>query len=358
MVVELVLLAVLLAAGVVTAIREPRRLLPGVLFALLLLGALVLAVAALGRQIVHLSGDDQAGWVLIGFGAACLLAIVTLGVWLMINGLTLVRREGFGISTLLSFGVGLILVGYVVALVVGLLLDRFGDTDESVRLILVLLTLTFPAGYLSLVFLALLLWSTLYGWWGRLQAHRGRVDAIIILGAGLLEGSRISRLLASRLDRGKQVYHWAQAAGRTPMIICSGGKGDDEQLAEAEAMTAYLIEAGIDPSHILIEDRSTDTAENLSYSRRLLDAYDIDGPVAVVTSNYHAFRAATLMRNVGVVGFSVGSPTAFYYVPNAMIREYLAILRDNRWFTAGVLVLLCLPLVLVATGLLGGGMRA
>lgn len=357
MVAESLVLAFLLVASLLTAWREPRRLLPGVLLTLTLLVGLGLAVAAVGRTVLQLRGNTQAGWTLLGGGAACLVAILILGLWLMLNGLTLIRREGFGLSMLLSFGMGLLLVGYVVALAVGLALDRLGDSEESLRLILILFTVTFPAGYLSLVFIALLLWSVIYGWWGRFRGRRARVDAVIVLGAGLLGGERVGPLLGARLDRGREVYDAARAAGRSPVIICSGGQGDDEKLSEAEAMARYLIDRGVDPADILREDRSTDTAENLRFSREVLAAHDITGPAAVATSNYHALRAATLMRTVGVSGFSVGAPTAFYYVPNAMVREYLALLRDQKWLTTVMLLLLCVPLVLVATGMIVGAVR-
>jgi uncharacterized SAM-binding protein YcdF (DUF218 family) len=51
--------------------------------------------------------------------------------------------------------------------------------------------------------------------------------------------------------------------------------------------------------------------------------------VAVVTSNFHAFRAALLMRRAGLPGYTIGAPTAGYYWPSASIREYVAILRDH-----------------------------
>ena len=67
--------------------------------------------------------------------------------------------------------------------------------------------------------------------------------------------------------------------------------------------------------------------------------------VAVVTSGYHAFRGAMLMRSAGIDGFSTGAHTARYFVPNAQVREFLAVLRDHRWINSIVLVLLSVPLI-------------
>jgi uncharacterized SAM-binding protein YcdF (DUF218 family) len=72
----------------------------------------------------------------------------------------------------------------------------------------------------------------------------------------------------------------------------------------------------------------------------------VKGPIAAVTNNFHAFRAAMLMRRLGIAGYSIGAPTARYYWPTAVIREFVAVLRDHIWLNAIMLGLCCLPLLL------------
>ncbi|WP_415104547.1 ElyC/SanA/YdcF family protein [Micropruina sp.] len=60
----------------------------------------------------------------------------------------------------------------------------------------------------------------------------------------------------------------------------------------------------------MIEDRSRTSEQNLAYSTELLTQRGVEGPIAAVTSNFHAFRAALLMRRLGIAGYSVGAPTA------------------------------------------------
>lgn len=51
---------------------------------------------------------------------------------------------------------------------------------------------------------------------------------------------------------------------------------------------------------------------------------------AVVTNDYHAFRAALMARRAGVNGHVVGARTARYYWPSATIREFVAVLAEHR----------------------------
>lgn len=53
----------------------------------------------------------------------------------------------------------------------------------------------------------------------------------------------------------------------------SGGKGNDEQASEAQFMQAYLKANGVEEKQIIMEDRSSNTYENLLYSKQLLDLY-------------------------------------------------------------------------------------
>ena len=48
----------------------------------------------------------------------------------------------------------------------------------------------------------------------------------------------------------------------------------------------------------------------------------------------------------------MGAPTAVYYWPSAVIREFFAVLRDHFWLNAVLLALSVVPIVVyVATGL-------
>ena len=170
--------------------------------------------------------------------------------------------------------------------------------------------------------------------------RRKDFDYVIIHGAGLLRGDQLSRLLKDRLDKAVSVY---KKDPTPPKLIPSGGKGDDETISEAEAMKRYLMEQGIPEEDILPEDRSKTTYENLAYSKAILDRREGDKYTALVTSNYHVYRALRYCRKVGLTCTGIGSRVAFYYWPSALIREYIAIHAEPKH--ALITLALWLPLM-------------
>lgn len=327
-----------LAAGILSicalsAWRDPRKLRIG-LGIVAALGIVALDIVGRLLLLVNSVQQEAAAWLLFGgFGLLLLLAIV-LGAVLVLNGLTMVRKEGRHLANLLSLLLGVAILLYVGLGIASVLLNL-------PNVLVVLLMLGLPLGYLAFGFTAYLVYSGLYQActrrWGR------PVVAIVVLGSGLIGGS-VPPLLASRLDRGRAVLTRAERSGSRPLMIASGGKGDDEHRAEAHAMAEYLVEHGVDPARIVMEDRSRTTEENLANTRRVLTAHGVTGRVAVVTNNFHAFRAALLMRQVRMPGYSLGSATAGYYWPSATIREYVAILRDNRKVNIVGLALSLMPI--------------
>ena len=52
--------------------------------------------------------------------------------------------------------------------------------------------------------------------------------------------------------------------------------------------------------------------------------------VALVTSNYHVYRALRYARKCNLKCTGIGSHVAFYYWPSALIREYIAIHAEKK----------------------------
>lgn len=342
---ELGLAGIFAVLFVFSYVREPRAM----RCAIFLFGAAISLALSLFGMIgaAVLEHSEIAGaWVLLGLLAAIVAMVVVVAVMLVLNGLTMVRREGRRLSNLLSLLLGLAILGTVVAMI-GAVAGSLAT--DSVTLALAVLLISLPFGFLSYGFLAYLLYSAVYQAITRRESRR--VAAVVALGSGLIDG-RVPPLLASRLDGARQVYQAALAAGGQPVIVASGGQGEDEPRSEAAAMAEYLGEHGVPDAAILIEDESRTTGENLANTAVLLTERGITGPVAVVTNNFHAFRAAMMMRNAAIPGYVVGAPTADYYWPSATIREYLAILRDHFWFVVISVAILCLPAGWLVFGLL------
>ncbi|MCX4902898.1 YdcF family protein [Streptomyces sp. NBC_00878] len=322
----------------VSVLYDPRRfsnaILLGIAVTLLPIYAVVTSVDPENSPI-SLAITVVGACALLGLGA-CALAF-----FLLANGVQMIRKEGRRPANLLSFLTGLAILGLIALLVVTVL-------TTSPILVRISGAVIPMVGYVSFLFLCFLGYAFLYG---RLPVRRN-VDFVIVLGSGLIGGSRVPRLLANRLDRGHGVYEAQTARGNAPVLVTSGGQGPDEALPEAHAMANYLVERGVPTDRIQREDRSRTTEENLRFSKAIMEELKPDYRCLVVTSNFHVFRAALLARRTGVRGHVAGAPTAAYFWPGATIREFIAVFLSHKVINLGIclaLGLLGLALGVVAT---------
>lgn len=138
-------------------------------------------------------------------------------------------------------------------------------------------------------------------------------STVIVLGAAL-RGEQPSALLKGRLDA---AYAYLT---EHPQAVCivSGGQGENEVCTEASVMKRYLVEKGVDPARIYTEGRSTSTEENLRLSAELIEQNGLCREVAVVTQEFHQFRAQQFVVRAGLT--SSGAITA--YTPWHLIASY------------------------------------
>lgn len=323
---ERVDLAVLLVAGWAAGVfgatrlgREPRRLSTG----FFLLAAVALVLAGAGAAAARLADPSGPESVSVLLGALFSLGVMVVGLGLLTNGITVARREGVRPITMTPVVVGL---GLLVLPLAALLALRRGPAVPH-WLMLIAATATVVGIYLLAHLLAFAGHAVLYG---KLPDETG-ADAVVVLGCGL-NRNRVTPLLAARLNRALQVYRAETALGRRPVLVTSGGKGSDEALSEADAMAAYLVDAGVAETSILRERCSRNTEENLRNTADLLHRYGLDAAearVTVVTSNFHALRAAALTRRLGIRAQVVGARTARYFIPAAFLREFAAVLTTH-----------------------------
>ncbi len=140
---------------------------------------------------------------------------------------------------------------------------------------------------------------------GKDDAHRD-APVVIVLGAKVWPGGP-SPAMVRRLEKALDYRN----AHPDAVLIVSGGQGSDEPTSEAQAMRDYLIEAGVPDSQIVMEDRSTSTAENLRFSMELMreHGYDPDTtPVVIVSNSFHLTRVRMLAKRYGLDADTLGAP--------------------------------------------------
>ena len=129
----------------------------------------------------------------------------------------------------------------------------------------------------------------------------GNTQAIIVLGAQVNPDGQPSRQLELRLLEALKAYE----AAPKPVIV-SGAQGKDEPVTEASVMKSWLEQKGVDPQHILMEDKSFNTRQNLENAKALLGEGVKD--VLIITSDYHLPRALDVARDAGLDPSGIGSP--------------------------------------------------
>lgn len=175
---------------------------------------------------------------------------------------------------------------------------------------------------LTAVFLGLYIFLFLFG---RTDTVTYTEDAVVVLGCGL-RGDKPSKSLKARLDRAV-AYH---AHNPNALIVVSGGKGDDEDVSEAQAMETYLLENGVDAAHILKEDASTSTVENFTFTKALLDArLDSEYRIAYISNSYHIYRAGLIAADAGFHDATHAfAPTPWPSVTVGGLRECVAVVAQ------------------------------
>lgn len=153
-------------------------------------------------------------------------------------------------------------------------------------------------------------------------------DYIIVLGARVM-GNEPGLTLRGRLDR---ALEYVKSNDNDCKIVVSGGKGDGENISEAEAMKRYLVERGIKPEMIIKEDKSVNTMQNFEFSRDKIEkdskenVADVD--VKVVTTDFHAFRSEKYAKRAGYEKLSFYTErTKWYLVPVFYAREFFAVIK-------------------------------
>lgn len=147
----------------------------------------------------------------------------------------------------------------------------------------------------------------------------GELDYLIVLGAQV-RGSEPSKALGLRIEKAAQVWR----TNGEPTLLLSGGRGEGEDISEAECMRRTLVKMGIPREKMILEDASTSTQENLMFCAGLSDCKR--RRTGIVTNNFHVFRAGWIAKNLGYEHVSLAAaPSDWRFQVHYMVRESFAI---------------------------------
>ena len=148
----------------------------------------------------------------------------------------------------------------------------------------------------------------------------GKIDCIVILGAGLQSNVQPSHMLEDRIKTGVEVFNTVDA----DYILMSGDRSG-EHYDEVGAMRKYAISLGVDEDKILLDGQGFSTFESIS---RVKDEYGFEN-IIIITQKYHLFRALYIAEKYDIEAFGVSADLRTYRGQiYRNLREMLARVKD------------------------------
>lgn len=111
-------------------------------------------------------------------------------------------------------------------------------------------------------------------------------------------------------DRAAELWH----AGMAPVVVMSGGLGNFTEgvfcKPEADLFAERVVELGVPQERIIIENQSTNTGENVTLTRRLLDQHKVRAESAIAVQKPYMERRtyATIRAQWPELDVQVTSP--------------------------------------------------
>ncbi len=272
------------------------------------------------------------------FAMLTLPCITVLAIYSIITNIILIKKEGFSYKNILGIVLGVFaILGLFGSQTIYLITSRILTGHQLILKKAVDIILNVVLSYLYTIILATLYCNI------KAANHIPSFDQdyVIVLGSQTRKDGTLPPLLKSRVDKAIEFAKMQkEATGKDVIFIPSGGQGESEVIAEADAMKDYLIAQGIEEKSIIPENKSTNTKENLNYSNEIITRSSKDAKISFSTTNYHVFRSGVIANESGIECEGMGSKTKWYFYTNALIREFIANLVQEKCRHLGLLTVM------------------
>jgi len=152
---------------------------------------------------------------------------------------------------------------------------------------------------------------------------KGEYTTGVVLGAAVWQGNKPSTLFEGRIKKAYELYN----AGIINRIQLTGSNAPGEK-SEAKTARDYLKKLGIENKDLLIEEKSSNTAEQIAYLKENLKKDTSLGKVIIISDEFHLVRALEICRFFDINAessaseYNITSDKLLYY----RLRESAALL--------------------------------
>jgi uncharacterized SAM-binding protein YcdF (DUF218 family) len=151
-----------------------------------------------------------------------------------------------------------------------------------------------------------------------------KADAIVVFGAAEYSG-RPSPVYRARLDHAFDLFR----RGFAPMVITTGGAGQDPSYSEGGVGHDYLMRRGIPEASLIAETQAADTAQSAQRVAVILKRNGMRKCLAV-SDAYHVFRIQKLLEHEGIEVYLAPRPDSR---PHSLWQRMWAVLREAASYT-------------------------
>jgi uncharacterized SAM-binding protein YcdF (DUF218 family) len=157
------------------------------------------------------------------------------------------------------------------------------------------------------------------------EAPTEKADAIVIFGAAQYAGHP-SPVYKARLDHGYELFE----QGMAPVIITTGGAGQDPEFTEGGVGRDYLVKRGVPEKALIAETQGSDTAQSAARVGNIMRVNGMRRCIAV-SDAYHVFRIRALLEREGVEVEVSPRPESR---PHSMWERFWAVMREATSYLA------------------------
>lgn len=115
---------------------------------------------------------------------------------------------------------------------------------------------------------------------------KGEYDTGVVLGAAVWQGNKPSHLFEGRIKKAYELYQ----NGIIKKIQLTGSNAPGEK-SEAKTASDYLKKLGINPSDLYIEEKSSNTVEQIAFLKENSKTKVNYGKIIVISDEFHLVRA-------------------------------------------------------------------
>ena len=157
------------------------------------------------------------------------------------------------------------------------------------------------------------------------QSATRKADVIAIFGAAQYAGHP-SPVYRARLDHGYELFE----KGMAPVVITTGGAGQDPDFSEGGVGRDYLLRRGVPERALIAETQGSDTAQSAARVANIMRVNGMHRCIAV-SDAYHVFRIRALLEREGMEVEVAPRPESR---PHSLWERFWAVMREAASYLA------------------------